>query len=67
MVRWFHRRTPSIEAGECSTSGLAACLAAHADPAAWKQLGFDKDSVILLAGTEGATDPEFYQHTIEAA
>ena len=67
LMRWFHRRTPSIEAGECSTSGLAACLAAHADPAAREQLGFDRDSVILLAGTEGATDPEFYQRTIEAA
>ena len=67
LMRWFHRRTPSIEAGECSTSGLAACLAAHADPAAREQLGFERDSVILLAGTEGATDPEFYQRTIEAA
>lgn len=67
LMRWFHRRTPSIEAGECSTSGLAACLAAHADPQAWQQLGFGRESVVLLLGTEGATDPEFYQRTIEAA
>ena len=67
LMRWFHRRTPSIEAGECSTSGLAALLAAHADPVAREQLGFDRDSVSRLAGTEGATDPEFYQRTIEAA
>jgi len=67
LMRWFHRRTPSIEAGECSTSGLAACLAAHADKAAWEQLGFGPDSVVLLLGTEGATDPDFYQSIIEAA
>ncbi len=67
LMRWFHRRTPSIEAGECSTSGLAACLAAHADPAARQQLGFSPDSVVLLLGTEGATDPDFYQSIIEAA
>ena len=67
LMRWFHRRTPSIEAGECSTSGLAACLAAHADPAARQQLGFGPDSVVLLLGTEGATDPDFYQSIIEAA
>ena len=67
LMRWFHRRTPSIEAGECSTSGLAACLAAHADPAAWEQLGFGPDSIVLLLGTEGATDPDFYQSIIEAA
>ena len=67
LMRWFHRRTPSIEAGECSTSGLAACLAAHADPQARQQLGFGPESVVLLLGTEGATDPEFYQRIIEAA
>lgn len=26
LMRWFHARTPSIVAGECSTSGLAALL-----------------------------------------
>ena len=67
LMRWFHRRTPSIEAGECSTSGLAACLAAHANPAARQQLGFGPDSVVLLLGTEGATDPDFYQSIIETA
>lgn len=67
LMRWFHRRTPSIGAGECSTSGLAACLQAKADPAAWEELGFGPDSVILLVGTEGATDPDFYRTVIEAA
>ena len=67
LMRWFHHRTPSIEAGECSTSGLAACLQAKADPAAWQALGFGPESVILLVGTEGATDPDFYRQTVEAA
>lgn len=47
--------SPPIEAGECSTAGLAALLAAKRDPALWSDLGFDENSVILLIGTEGAT------------
>jgi diaminopropionate ammonia-lyase len=50
-----------IEAGECATSGLAALIAAKQDQALWQQLGFDADSVILLIGTEGATDGDIYQ------
>ncbi|MEC8089745.1 MAG: diaminopropionate ammonia-lyase, partial [Pseudomonadota bacterium] len=66
LMRWFHDRTPSIEAGECSTSGLAALLMAHADPAARAALGLTPDSVVLLVGTEGATDPDFYRRTVAA-
>ena len=47
-------------------SGLAALLQAHADGAAWQAMGFDADSVVLLIGTEGATDPEFYAQTVAA-
>ena len=64
LMRWFHRRSPSIEAGECSTSGLAALLTMHAEKAAWEQLAMTADSVVLLIGTEGATDPEFYRQTV---
>ena len=64
LMRWFHHRTNSIEAGECSTSGLAALLAMHADGAAWEQLEMTPDSVVLLVGTEGATDPNFYHRTV---
>ena len=49
-----------IEAGECSTSGLAALLAAKQDPQCWQNLGFSEDSVILLIGSEGATDANIY-------
>ncbi len=64
LMRWFHHRTDAIEAGECSTSGLAALLAMHADGAAWEQLEMTPDSVVLLVGTEGATDPDFYHRTV---
>eukprot|EP01052_Picozoa_sp_SAG31_P012514 SAG31_NODE_734_length_12489_cov_6.922034_1_plen_1297_part_00 len=52
--------TGPIEAGECSTSGLAALLATKHDPAARAALGLDADSTVLLFGTEGATDPSLY-------
>jgi diaminopropionate ammonia-lyase len=51
----------SIEAGECSTAGLAALMAAKRDPDIWSDLEFDENSVVLLIGTEGATDPELYK------
>ena len=49
-----------IEAGECSTSGLAALLAAKQDTQCWQNHGFNADSVILLIGSEGATDADIY-------
>ena len=67
LMRWFHARTPSVEAGECSTSGLATLLQAHADETMRSALGLTADSVVMLIGTEGATDPEFYAHTIAGA
>ena len=53
--------SPTIEAGECSTAGLAALLAAKRDADLWSELRLGADSVVLLIGTEGATDPELYQ------
>lgn len=50
----------SIEAGECSTAGLAALLAAKQDLNIWSKLDLDENSIVLLIGTEGATDPGFY-------
>jgi len=67
LMRWFHSRPVSIEAGECATSGLAALLQAHQHPDAWQSMGFNSDSVVLLLGTEGATDPDFYARTIATA
>ena len=53
-----------IEAGECATAGVAALLAANRDPDLWQILGFGPDSVVLLIGTEGATDPVIYDSMI---
>jgi diaminopropionate ammonia-lyase len=64
LMRWFHERSPSIEAGECSTSGLAGLLQAHKNPQHWQSMGFDANSVVLLIGTEGATDPDLYAKII---
>ncbi|MDC1382686.1 diaminopropionate ammonia-lyase [Candidatus Puniceispirillum sp.] len=50
----------SIEAGECATAGVAALLAAKNDPVLWKSLEFGPNSIVLLIGTEGATDPVIY-------
>jgi diaminopropionate ammonia-lyase len=66
LMRWFHHHAESIEAGECSTSGLAALLVMHEDRAAWEQLSMTPESVVLLVGTEGATDPDFYRQTVGA-
>jgi len=55
----------SIEAGECSTSGLAALLAICNDERVKAEMGLNKDSVVLLVGTEGATDPELYAKLIK--
>ena len=51
----------SIEAGECSTAGLAALMAARRDKDLWSELDFDENSIVLLLGTEGATDPDLYE------
>ena len=67
LMRWFHGRSPSIEAGECSTSGLAGLLQAHKNSGYWQTMGFDCNSVVLLIGTEGATDPDLYAKIISGS
>ncbi len=57
----------SIEAGECSTAGLAALLAASQDPRLWSDLELNEDSIVLLIGTEGATDQNLYQSIMDDA
>ena len=54
----------SVEAGECSASGLAALLIAKNNPSIWRQLELHQDSTVLLIGTEGATDPILYRQLI---
>lgn len=64
MMRWLARPTtlerPAIEGGECSAASLIALMATRSDPAMGDTLGIDADSTVLVLGTEGATDPDFY-------
>lgn len=67
LMRWFHHRNTRIEAGECATSGLAALLQASYTPKHRDLLGLTSDSVVLLIGTEGATDPAYYEEVLAGA
>ena len=49
-----------VVAGESAVAGLAGCLLVAADSEARGRLGLDARSVVLVFGTEGATDPEVY-------
>jgi diaminopropionate ammonia-lyase len=49
-----------LVAGESAVAGLAGMQAAAADPGASATLGLDANSIVLVFGTEGATDPELY-------
>jgi diaminopropionate ammonia-lyase len=55
---------PPLVAGESAVAGLAGLLLAAGDPDARARLGLSSDSVVLLFGTEGATDPEVYRSIV---
>lgn len=52
---------PAIVSGETGATGLAALLAAQADPALRALMGLDASSRVLLLGSEGDTDPDIYR------
>ena len=52
---------PAIEGGECSASGLIALKTMTDHPELAESAGIGADSVVLVIGTEGATDPEVYR------
>ena len=54
----------SIEAGECATSGAASLLAICKEKKLKKEISLDETSIVLLIGTEGATDIEAYNELI---
>jgi len=54
----------SIEAGECSASGLAALIEVINNDSIAKKMGLNQNSRVLLFGTEGATDPDIYKEII---
>jgi diaminopropionate ammonia-lyase len=53
-----------VVAGESAVAGLAGLLLAldHSETA--RALGLSATSRVLLIGSEGDTDPEFYQQTV---
>ena len=52
--------------GESSVAGLAALIEITKSPEIAEKIGLNSDSIILLFGTEGATDPEIYNSIIQA-
>lgn len=70
MMKWLanpcDESRPAIEGGECSTSSLIALMAASSDNVLAQALNLTEDSTVLVLGTEGATDPEFYQMAMTA-
>ena len=63
LANGTHGDTPLV-AGESAVAGLAGLLLAAGDPDARARLGLSPDSVVLLFGTEGATDPEVYRRIV---
>jgi diaminopropionate ammonia-lyase len=55
---------PAIVAGESGVAGLAALCAVSSDRRIRRRMGLGPGSVILLFGSEGATDPEIYQRIV---
>ena len=53
-----------VVAGEFAVAGLVGLALAAGDPAARQRLSLGPDSVALLFGTEGATDPEVYRQIV---
>lgn len=49
-----------IEAGECAVPGIIALLATTQTPQLKSALDLNKESVVLVFGCEGATDPALY-------
>ncbi|MEM5329266.1 diaminopropionate ammonia-lyase [Paraburkholderia sp. JHI2823] len=53
-----------VVAGESAVAGLAGVLLAATDPEKRKALGLSESSVVMLVGTEGATDPALYEQIV---
>lgn len=58
---------PSLQIGESGVAGLSGLVAARRDPMVSAALELDKESRVLLFGTEGATDPALFQKFVSAA
>lgn len=56
-----------VIAGESAVAGMAAVMAVSRNPNLCRALGLDQRSLVLLIGTEGATDPEIYESLVGRA
>ncbi len=56
---------PVIKAGESAVAGLAVLVCASKQPGLREKLGLDKNSRVLLIGTEGVTDAEIFAGIME--
>ena len=63
-MRMLANNNPPIEAGESSVAGLVALIEIMKTQDIAKKLELDSDSIVLLFGTEGATDPEIYNSNV---
>ena len=55
----------SIEAGECSATGVVAMFAMTKDAKIKELAGLDDQSHVMILGTEGATDAEIYSQIMQ--
>jgi len=65
-MRLLAKNNPPIEAGESSVAGLAALIEVIKNKEVAKIIDLDSNSIVLLFGTEGATDPEIYHSIIKS-
>ena len=56
---------PVIKAGESAVAGLAVLVCASKQPGLREKLGLDKNSHVLLIGTEGVTDAKIFARIME--
>ena len=63
-MRLLAKNKPSIEAGETSVAGLEGLMQTMNNKAVAKKISLNSNSIVLLFGTEGATDPEIYDAII---
>lgn len=56
-----------IVAGESAVAGLAGLIAARRNSNLSRRLGLDERSLVLVFGTEGATDPAIYRSIVGRA
>lgn len=59
-----YKSDPAIEAGESAVPGLSAVIIARQQQERANALNLNKESKVLVFGTEGATDPDLYQQLV---